>query len=215
MIVMKDVKGFTLIELLLAMAISATVLGTALLLTTQVQKSYATQVDGASVQQEARYAMDWITRLLQSAGSNPTEITVSGCPAAGTTFRALRRDPNADGVQSDIRIHADIGPPNGLLGGIGGACNEAGEDVTIAHDAANRTITRRDNNLDAAAVNMSDRVITNLQFAYIRANGMAAVTDDQIAVVRVTVAARTPSVDPYTGQFVTYTLTSDVRVRSR
>jgi prepilin-type N-terminal cleavage/methylation domain-containing protein len=212
---MKDAKGFTLIELLLAMAISATVLGTALLLTTQVQKSYASQVDGASVQQEARYAMDWITRALQSAGSNPTEITVSACPTAGTAFRSLRRDPNADGVQDDIRIHADIGPPNGLLGGLGGACTEAGEDLTIAYDAATRTITRRDNNLEAAAVAMSDTVISQLQFQYIRASGLPAVTDDQIAVVRVTVAARTPSVDQYTGQFVTYTLTSDVRVRSR
>lgn len=212
---MRDAKGFTLVELLLAMAISATVLGTALLLTTQVQRSYATQVDGASVQQEARYAMDWITRALQSAGSNPADITVSACPAAGTAFRSIRRDPNANGIQDDIRIHADIGPPNGLLGGLGGACNEAGEDLTIAHDAVNRTITRRDNNLDAAAVAMSANVITQLQFQYIRASGAVAVTDDQIATVRVTVAARTPSIDPYTGQFVTYTLTSDVRVRSR
>ena len=213
---MKDAKGFTLVELLLAMAISATVLGTALLLTTQVQRSYASQVDGASVQQEARYAMDWITRTLKSAGSNPSELTVGTCPVAGTVFRAIRRDPNADGVQNDIRIHADISPPNGLLGGGGGApCNEAGEDVTIGYDTVNSTITRRDNNLDAAAVAMSDRVISQLQFQYIRANGAAAVTDDQIATIRVTVAARTPSIDPYTGQFVTYTLTSDVRVRSR
>jgi prepilin-type N-terminal cleavage/methylation domain-containing protein len=212
---MKGEKGFTLIELLLAMAISATIMGTALLLTTQVQKSYASQVDGASVQQEARYAMDWITRALQSAGSNPEEIMVSACPAAGTTFRSIRRDPNADGIQSDIRIHADIGPPNGLLGGLGGACIEAGEDVTIAHNAVTRTITRRDNNTEAAAVNMSDGVITLLFFQYIRANGAVAVTDDQIATVRVTIGARTPSIDQYTGQFVTYTLVNDVRVRSR
>ena len=212
---MKNDKGFTLVELLVAMSIGVTVLGSALLLTTQVQKSFASQLDGASVQQEARYALDWISRSLVSAGSNPTMLNVSACPVNGTPFRSIRRDPNVDGVHNDIRLHADIGPPNGLLGGEAGACNEAGEDITIGYDAATRTITRRDNNLDAAAVPMSDTVITGLLFQYFTANGAAAATDDAVSTVRVTITARTPARDQYTGQPLTFTLAADVRVRSR
>ncbi|MEX2272364.1 MAG: prepilin-type N-terminal cleavage/methylation domain-containing protein [Vicinamibacterales bacterium] len=213
--IVSDSTGYTLAELLVAMAVGSLVVGSAVMLTGQIQKSYGSQLDGAAVQQEARYAMDWITRALQSAGSNPSSLNVAECPAAGTTFRAIRRDPNADAVNNDVRIHADINPPNGLLGGLAGGCVEAGEDVTIAHDVANRTITRRDNNVGAAAVPMSDTVITQLLFQYFRASGAAATTDDGVATVRVTITARTPAIDAYTGQPVNFTITSDVRMRAR
>ena len=210
-----DSRGFTLAELLVSMAVGSLVVGSAVLLTGQMQKSYTSQIDGAAVQQEARYAMDWISRTLLSAGSNPTRITVGDCPAAGTAFSAIRRDPNADGVNDDVRVHADINPPNGLLGGLTGACNEANEVITIAHDAANDTITRRDHNVDVAAVSMSDTVITQLNFQYFSANGAVAAVDDAVSVVRVTITASTPDVDVYTNQPVTFTTSTDVRLRAR
>ena len=210
-----DSRGFTLAELLVAMAIGSLVVGSAMLLTGQMQKSYGSQLDGAAVQQEARYAMDWIARALVSAGSNPARITVGACPAAGTAFRAIRRDPNADGVNNDVRIHADINPPNGLLGGLAGACTETGEIVTITRDAGANTITRQDHSIDAAAVPMSDTVITQLLFQYFTANGAVAAIDDAVSVVRVTISARTPANDVYTGQPVTFTTSTDVRLRAR
>lgn len=210
-----DSRGFTLAELLVSMAVGSLVIGSAMLLTGQMQKSYGSQIDGAAVQQEARYAMDWISRALLSAGSNPARITVADCPAAGTPFRSIRRDPNADGVHNDVRIHADINPPNGLLGGLAAACIETGEIITIGHDVATRTITRQDHSVDAAAVAMSDTVITQLLFQYFSANGAAAATDDAVSMVRVTITARTPAVDAYTNQPVTFTTSTDVRMRSR
>lgn len=208
-------RGFTLAELLVAMALGSLVVGGAVLLTGQMQKSYGSQIDGAAVQQEARYAMDWISRTLVSAGSNPTRITVSDCPLAGTAFRSISRDPNADGVHNDVRVHADVNPPNGLLGGLAGACIETGEIITIAHDAANRTITRQDHSVDAAAVSMSDTVITQLLFQYFTANGAVAATNETVARVRVTITASTPTVDAYTNQPVTFTTSADVRLRAR
>ena len=210
-----DSRGFTLAELLVSMAIGSLVVGSAVLLTGQMQKSYDSQTEGAAVQQEARYAMDWISRTLLSAGSNPTRITVGDCPVAGTAFSAIRRDPDADGVNDDVRIHADINPPNGLLGGLGGACNEANEIITIAHDPANATITRQDHSVDVAAVSMSDEVITQLLFQYFTANGAVAAVDGTVSVVRVTITAATPDNDPYTGQPVTFTTSNDIRMRSR
>jgi prepilin-type N-terminal cleavage/methylation domain-containing protein len=211
----RDARGFTLAELLVSMAVGSLVVGSAVLLTGQMQKSYGSQIDGAAVQQEARYAMDWISRALVSAGSNPMLITVGACPAAGTAFNAITRDPNADGVNNDVRLHADINPPNGLLGGLAGACNEANEIVTIAHDVAGSTITRRDHSVDAAAVPMSDSVITQLAFQYFSANGAVAVNNNTVSVVRVTISARTPAIDAYTGQPVTFTTSTDVRLRAR
>lgn len=207
--------GFTLAELLVALAVGSMVVGSAVMLTGQMQKSYGSQIDGAAVQQEARYAMDWITRALLSAGSNPTRILVGDCVSAGTPFRAIRRDPNADGVHNDVRIHSDIRPPNGLLGGAAGVCNEADEIITIAHDVANSTITRHDPSVGTAAVPMSDRVITQLQFAYLTANGATAVSDDAVSTIRVTITARTPAINYYTGQPVSFTLESTVRMRLR
>ena len=207
--------GFTLAELLVAMAVGSMVVGSAVMLTGQMQKSYGSQIDGAAVQQEARYAMDWITRALQSAGSNPARILVGDCVSGGTPFRAVRRDPNGDGVNNDVRIHSDVTPPNGLLGGVVGTCNEAGEIVTIAHDVANSTITRQDPSVGTAAVPMSDTVITQLQFAYLTANGAAAATDDAVSTIRVTITARTPAMNYYTGQPVTFTLATSVRMRLR
>lgn len=208
-------RGFTMVELLIAMAVTATTIGTTLLVALQLQQSYYAQLDGAAVQQEARYALDWITKDLTSAGSNPSTISVSACPQNGTAFTGIRRDPNGDGVQNDIRIHADIAPPNGVLGGVAGACTEAGEDVTIAYDAAAQAITRRDNNTQNAAVPMTDSVISQLSFTYLDANRLPAATDDAVAFVQVTVVAQTPRPDVRTGQPATFTLNSEVRVRSR
>lgn len=207
--------GFSMVELLVSIAITSVVMGSVLLVASQMRQSYYTHLDGAGVQQEARYALDWISAELTAAGSNPSNVSVSSCPANGTAFRAIRRDPNGNGVQDDVRVHADINPPNGLLGGGAGACSEAGEDVTIAHDAVNRRITRRDNNLDAAPVAMSDSVITQLRFTYLTAARAAATTDDAVAYIGIAVTAQTPRPDPYTGQPVTFTLTSEVRVRTR
>jgi Tfp pilus assembly protein PilW len=207
--------GFTLVELLIAMGLTTAMMGSVMLIAGQLQRSYQSRLDNAAVQQEARYALDWISRELMAAGSNANTVTVSACPAAGTTFRPIRRDPDLDGVQSDIRIHADVNPPNGLLGGENGACTESNEDITIAFDAASRVITRRDNNVGAVATPMSDTVISQLLFAYLDASRVATTVDASVSFVRITVSAQTPRADYYTGQPTTFTLTTDVRLRAR
>lgn len=209
--------GFTLVEFLISTVIGTAIMGTMIVVTGQLQQAYYSQLDGAAVQQEARFALDWISRTLVSAGSNPSAIGIGGCPTAGTVFIPIQRDPNNDNVQNDIRIQADLNPPNGLLGGPGGAggCGEAREDITIAHDAANKTVTRRDNNIDNAPVPMSDRVITQLAFAYLDRNRVPTALDAQVAFVQVTVTAQTPVADKYTGQPLSYTHTDEVRVRTR
>ena len=150
---------------------------------------------------------------LRSAGSNPYGIVASNCPAAGTAFLAIRRDPNGNAVMDDIRIQSDINPPNALLGGLAAACGEPGEDITIAHDPAAQTITVLDNNLGGAPIPMTDGVITQLQFTYLDANRVVTANENAIAFVQVAVTAQGPNRDRQLGQPATVTLTSEVRIR--
>ena len=212
---LNDQSGFSLVELLLAAGIAVAMLGTAIGITTQVQRGYSTQLEDVLVQEEARYTLDWIARLLQSAGNNPYRVTVSSCPAAGTPFVALRLDPNGNGVNDDLRIQADVNPPDGLLAGAAGACTEAGEDVTVSHDPLNLVVTRRDNAIDLAPVAMTEPVFTSLRFVYL--DSLRTVTTDASAVayVRVELTGRSPALNPYTRQQTTIALQREVRLRAR
>jgi prepilin-type N-terminal cleavage/methylation domain-containing protein len=207
--------GFTLLELLMAMTISTAIMGSIVVVSGQLQRSYYRQIEGASVQQEARFALDWIVRELNTAGNNPMSVGTGTCPSAGTVFRSIRRDPNADNVQNDIRVHSDLNG-NGLLGGLTvSTCTEAGEDITIQLNTATNTIQRRDNNTELAAVDKSDSVITGLTFAYLDSNRATAASDSAVSFIQITVTAQTPTVNADTGQPQTFTETAEVRVRSR
>ena len=212
---LRDEGGFTLAELMIASLLSLMTLGVAVQVSSGVQRGYTRQLDSSAYQEEARFAIDWIERTLRSSGSNPYGITVSNCPAAGTVFVPLRLDPNANGLDDDIRINADVGVPNGLLGGDAGACVEANEDITIALDPATQTITQQDNNIDAAPIQMTDGVITGLQFTYMDSNRVVTAVPAAIAFVGVVVTAQATEMNAQTGGLDTITLNSEVRLRSR
>jgi type II secretory pathway component PulJ len=213
---MVNERGFTLIEFLIAALITTAVLGGTVMLAAQLQQAYTTQLDDVTVEEEARFSLDWIEQAIRNAGSNPYTIGVSGCAAAA--FTAIGIDPDGDGANDDIRIHADINPPNGLLGGVAGACNEATEDVTIAYDNVNLVITRRDNNVDAAAVVMTEPVITNLLFTYLDSAGNVTANPNAVAYVRVSVTGKSvPKQNLYDADnaFTTTTLQTEVHIRTR
>ena len=212
---LKSEGGLTLVEVLVASGVSLITLIASVQIAGGMQQAYTHQLDSSAYEEEARFAIDWIDRFLRSAGSNPYGITVSSCPAAGTLFQPLRLDPNGNGTDDDVRINADVGLANGLLGGEAGACVEADEDLTIALDRQNRTITLQDNNIDAAPVAMTDNVITGLQFTYLDASRLVTADPAAIAFVGVTVTAQATTMNAQSGRFDTITLSSEVRLRSR
>jgi Tfp pilus assembly protein PilW len=208
--------GFSIAEFMIGVALSLAVLSSAVMVMSQVTRGYSQQLESATAQEEAQWALDFITRYLRAAGSNPYDVSTSLCPAGGTTFNAIDIDPNGTGLPNNIRIHADINPPNGLLGGLAaGTCTEANEDVIIAHDTTNLTVTKRDRNIDATPLAMTDGVISNLTFTFLDANRVATAVEANIAYVQVAVTGRTTSRDEYTRQQTSYTVTNEVRVRSR
>ncbi|HKY22287.1 MAG TPA: prepilin-type N-terminal cleavage/methylation domain-containing protein [Vicinamibacterales bacterium] len=212
----RNQAGFTLIELLMAMAVSTAIMGSLVLVSAQMTRSYYSQLDGAAVQQEGRYALDLIVRTLQSAGNNPETIVTSPCPTAGTTFRAIQRNPNGAATQNNIRIHSDLNG-NGVLGGATtGTCPDTYEDITFALNTTTQTITMDDNMIaGGAALDMTDTVITGLTFAYLDCARAATTDDDDVCYVQVTVTSQTPTVNNNTGVKTTYTNNAEVRMRTR
>lgn len=212
-------RGFTLIELLVATVVSILVLGGAVALTSQIQAGYRRQIEAAAAEQEARYALDWMGRLIRGAGNNPFNIAVGDCPAAGTAFEAVRFDPDADGIDNDIRLQTDASPPDGVAGGAAGTCDQANEDVTISFDPATSSINFFDNNLGGSASIRTDAVIDDLRFVYYDSGhalmDTAVATPANVFYVETRITVRTRTVDPSTNLPATRTLSSEVRVRSR
>ncbi len=195
-------RGFTLIEFMIAAAVMSAVLGATVGLALQIQEGYGTQLDDVAVEQEARYALDWIARDLRSAGSDPYRVIPNG--------EEIWLDPNGGGVTDDsIRIQADINLPNGdILGG--------GENVTIAFDAANGVITRQDHNDpdDATAMAMTEAIFTNLSFTYLNASGAVTTNSELVAYIQVQVTAQSRATNRPGGP-MTSTLATEVRLRTR
>ena len=65
---LRNERGFTLAELLVASMITTVVLGGAVMMTSQVQQSFRRQVEDSAGEQEGRYALDWIGRLIREIG---------------------------------------------------------------------------------------------------------------------------------------------------
>ncbi|MCC7177234.1 MAG: prepilin-type N-terminal cleavage/methylation domain-containing protein [Acidobacteria bacterium] len=210
-------QGFTLVELLLAMVVSMAVVGGATLLAGQMQSSYRAQLEAATAQQEGRYVIQAIERYLRAAGNNPYRVDTTPCPSSGTPVQAIRLDPDGDGQNDDIRVQMDANPTNGLLGGVSGACNEPNEDVTIFHDPATRTVNLRENNVGGGntVLPLTDTIVTGLEFVYRNPLRAVTATAANVAFIetRVTVASRIDDLN--LGAPVTYTVSSEIRVRSR
>lgn len=220
-------RGFTLVELLVGTVVSMLVLGGAVALTSQVQTGYRRQVEAAAAEQEGRYALEWIGKLIRSSGNFPFPATTAttNCPGAPgpapLPVRAIRFDPDADGINNDIRLQTDANPPDGYVGGVvAGTCNQANEDVTISYDATNSAIVFFDNNLAPVASIRTDAVIADLLFIY--RNDLHSTTDASgnpiaeanVRYVETRITVRSRTVDPSTGLPVTRVISSEVRVRA-
>lgn len=215
MISLRGERGFTLIELLVASVITVIVLGGAVALASQIQNGYRRQLEDSAAEQEARYALDWIGRHIRGAANNPAAVATTDCPSAGTAFAAVQLDPDLDGQNDDVRLMTDANPPDGLIGGASGACNQDNEDVTISLDAGTNTITFLDNNTGGAISTRTDTVIENLEFVY-RDSAHAVTADaDSVVYIESRITIRTRTVDASTGEPVTRTLSQEVKIRSR
>lgn len=200
--------GFTLVEFLISALIMSIVLSSAVALASSVQNAFQSDLDAGVVEQEARYALDWIARDLRGAGSNPYAVAgnfVVLDPNGGAACNSAATPTGCDSIQ----IQADVNPPNGDL-------TDDDEDITIALDAANNVITRQDPNAaNPAALAMTENIFTDLQFRFLDSSRTPTAVPGLVAFIQVQVTARSRGRNFYTNEFTESTLTTEVRLRTR
>lgn len=226
----RDQRGFTLAELMVATLITMLVLGGAVAMTSQVQRSFRGQIEDSAGEQEGRYALEWVSRLIRAAGNNPHELPkmndngtpadatddfpiLANCPVADTAYSWVVMNPDGVNGNDDIRLQADSNPPDGILGGA--ACDQRDEDVTISFDPVTRSITFLDNNIGGTATVRTDAVIESLLFVFKDVNHQPTGNANNVVYVETQITVRTRTINPNTGQPETRLLTQEVRLRGR
>jgi len=182
--------GFTLIELLVSMGIGMVVLAAATTTFMSQTRFYSAQEQVNEMEQNARGALDLITRELKLAGYRPTGMTLTGVTYSST----------------QLRIQADLNG-NGVITPVG---TEPNEIITYAFDNTNRQITRQDGT--ATAQVLADN-ITAFTLSYLDSNGDSTEVTADIRQVSISITATTAKPDPnYTadGGYRTYIVSATV-----
>lgn len=142
-------KGFTLVELMVAMVISIIAAMGAYDVYISQNHAYSVQAQISDMQQNARVAMDLITREIRTAGCDPAEVGIQDIVTATQNTIQIRADLNGDGNTAGLN-----------------------EDITFAF--VNNTITRTDA-VDGIAQPIAVNIL-DLQFVYgLDVNGDGAI----------------------------------------
>jgi type IV pilus assembly protein PilW len=141
------------------------------------------------MQQNARAAMDIMTREIRMAGYSPT-----GASLVGVHYHSDKIH-----IRADITSDGDINDPN--------------EDIKYSYDSANLRIER---DAEAGIQPFADN-IQAFTMAYFDNNGNATTNSAVIRQIQITITARTAEIDrnyPFNGGYQTYSLTSLVTPRN-
>jgi type IV pilus assembly protein PilW len=168
----RNVTGFTLTELMVAMGIGMVVLAAVTTTFMAQAKFYNAQEQINEMQQNARGALDIITRELKMAGYKPNGGTFDGVTYS-TTQLLIQADLDSTGTISNS--------------------STANEQITYAYDSANNQITRK---MGTGTAEVLADNITAFAFSYYDGNGASTTTSANIRQVKVDITARTAKPDP-------------------
>ena len=168
---LRNATGFTLTELMVAMGIGMVVLAAVTTTFMAQAKFYNAQEQINEMQQNARGALDIITRELKMAGYKPN----------GGTF---------DGVTysvSQLMIQADLDGNGGIS-----TSGSANEQISYAYDSTNKQITRK---IGTGTVEALADNITAFTFSYLNSSGATTTTSSSIRQVAISITAITAKPD--------------------
>ncbi len=112
--VSKDIHGFTLTEIMVALAVAGILLASIYNLYISQSKTYTVQEEISDMQQNARVAMDILSRHIRMAGfGQPTWTTING--ASGIAYKGIQIIDGGTGNPDTLEIVGCIDPPQGKL----------------------------------------------------------------------------------------------------
>jgi len=170
----QDQCAFTLIELMIALAIGMIVMASVATTFTTQTRAYSAQEQINQMEQNARGALDIMSREIKMAGYKPNGGSVTGVVSYSSTNLTIQADLNADGSVSTS-----------------GSDNE---QIAYAYDSANKKITRQVGN--AAAATLAEN-ISAFTFTYYQTSGTTAATSaNNIRRIKISLTAKTEKPDP-------------------
>jgi type IV pilus assembly protein PilW len=170
----RDPRGFTLIELIIAMAIGLIVFASVAATFTSQTRAYTAQEQINQMEQNARGALDIMSREIKMAGYKPNGGTVSGVVSYSSTSLTIQADLDADGA---ISMDADDY-----------------EQISYTYDSASQRISRQ---VGSAAADTLAENISAFAFTYYQASGTAPATSAaDIRRIKISITAKTEKPDP-------------------
>jgi len=187
-------RGFTLIELLISMAVGLALLAAMYGVFTAHQKTFGTQELIAEMQQNARVAIDMMTREIRMAGYDPLGSAGAGIVSAAANAITFTLDTSEDGDTGDSNenITYSLYTTDGI--------QKLGRKSTAT--ASNQPVAEH---------------VQSLVFQYWDVGGGAPATAADVRRIQVRITVQTPRADPdYTpnGGYRRYTLTSVITPRN-
>ena len=189
--------GFTLVEVVLALALSTLTIGVIYQLYLSQFKNQAVRENILDMQQQARAALDLVSRELKMAGFDPRGVNRDALK--GNDFFGIAFDLN------ELRIKADL---NG-----NGVPADSHESIVYSHDTDTMTLRR---NTGGGRQPVSENIET-FSVKYFDREGKITAHSENIFQVEVAITARTEKADPqypHNGGYRKITLRSRVTPRN-
>jgi type IV pilus assembly protein PilW len=186
---LKNINGFTLVELMVSMSIGMVILAAVTTTFMSQTRIYNAQEQINEMQQNARGAVDIISRELKMAGYKP-----NGGGFNGVTYSTTQ-----------LMVQADL-DSNGAIS----TSSSANEQIAYAYDSANQRITRA---VGTGAAQVLAEHITAFTFGYLDSNGTVTTISANIRQVSISITAITARPDPnYTpdGGYRTYIVSATI-----
>lgn len=188
-------KGFSLVEMLVSIAVMALALSglaTLLIQNARINKAQRMTVE---VQANARNTLSMVVQRLRSAGWDPTN---AGLPT-------INLDSDTSDANAEIEVFADLNEDGDTL--------DAEEQTLIRHLGATRQIVwRPTSDVNDAFIVLSGDISND-------SDGDGIIepmfVPDATPPTRITIqiTAQSPAPDPTSGEFIRYTVSSDVVLR--
>ena len=182
-------NGFTLVELLVSMSIGMVILAAVTTTFMSQTRIYNAQEQINEMQQNARGALDIITREVKMAGYNPNEASFNGVTYSTTQLM----------VQADLDLDGAIS-----------TSSTANEQITYAYDSANQRMTRA---VGSGSAQILAEHITAFTFGYLDSTGTATTVSANIRQVSISITAKTAKPDPNftsNGGYRTYNVSATI-----